>query len=326
MQPRPTWWIARVPSPLMSDGPAFPPPGGAPRPPAGQPVEQPQPEQPQQQPFWKNGIVILIAVAVVVGGVVFYLRRDSGDKNPLTGPEPTLVVPNITMPDISMPTISEPGGDPTPPTIVAPGDNEPGGNAPGGGVPGGNAPSGNFPGGVNDGTVQCTVIGDDTVVLDVTNTESEQSSFVLEIDILDSSGRAIGSDITTINNLRPGERAREETVLYLLDGAPACEVSDVEQYPSPSIDDVSAMTCEVTGVDAFDYIQFTVTATNNSSERGGFLIDTAIMRDGIRIGAGIAPIDDALPGGSGTGEGLSTVTGPAESTTCDVVSAIQTSS
>jgi hypothetical protein len=169
----------------------------------------------------------------------------------------------------------------------------------------------------------CVVKDADTIVLDVTNNSSEQSSYFIDINFLDASGTRLSDETAFIDNLRPGEHAIEEQFVFESSGATACEVAEVDRYASDTSNDVSEVTCAVTGVDFADDITTTLTATNGSSKLSDYFIDAALIRDGIRFGTATGVIENVKPGESAPGEGYSFVDGPVDGVTCETVSVIR---
>ncbi len=86
------------------------------------------------------------------------------------------------------------------------------------------------------------------------------------------------------------------------------------------------VTCETNGVDFADDIASVFTATNGSSETSDYFVTAAFVRDGIRIGTAFGSIENVRPGESAPGDGFSTVDGPDDGVTCDVVDVSRTSS
>jgi hypothetical protein len=172
----------------------------------------------------------------------------------------------------------------------------------------------------------CTLVDSDTVGLDVTNNSSEQSSYLIDVNFLDDAGQRIADETLVLNYLRPDEHAVEEHTVFNAEGAASCEIAEVDRISAQSPDDVTEVTCEVTGTDAIGQIATSMTATNNSSELSDYSIDATLVRDGVRIGSVFAFIENVQPGSSAPGDGLSVVNGPADGVTCEVVHVSRTSS
>ncbi len=170
------------------------------------------------------------------------------------------------------------------------------------------------------------MVDSETMLLDVTNNSSEQSSYIIDVNYLDASGQRVGDESFFINYVRPGERAQEESFAFATEGAASCEIAEVERISAESQDDVSEVTCEVTGVDVIGDISTALNATNGSSELSDYLVTAALVRDGIRIGTVTAVIENVGAGESAPGEGFSTVDGPADGVTCETVDVSRTSS
>ena len=166
----------------------------------------------------------------------------------------------------------------------------------------------------------CAVIDADTIELDLTNNSSKQSSFVIDVNFIDTGGQRVADESFFVNDVRPGERVVEESFAFSLEGAATCEVAEVERFASESPDDTNEVTCEITGVDFADDVAADLVATNGSSELSDYFIDFAVIRDGIRVGSGFASIENVRPGESAPGDGFSFAPGPAAGATCEVVS------
>lgn len=117
----------------------------------------------------------------------------------------------------------------------------------------------------------------------------------------------------------------EEAFAFSATGASGCEIAEVDRVSAESPDDVSEVTCEVTGVDALGDISTSLVATNGSSELSDYLITAALVRD-VRIGTVNAVIENVPPGESAPGAGLSLVDGPADGVSCAVIYVQRTSS
>ena len=172
----------------------------------------------------------------------------------------------------------------------------------------------------------CVVVDDDAIELDVTNNSSKQSTYVVDVNFLDANGQRVADESFFISDLRPGERAVEESFAFSLEGAASCEIAEVERFASESPDDTSEVTCEVTGLDFADDVEAGLVATNGSSGLSDYSINFAIIRDGVRVGTGFSTIENVRAGESAPGDGLTFVPGPAEGATCEVIKVSRTAS
>lgn len=171
-----------------------------------------------------------------------------------------------------------------------------------------------------DDVASCGIIDEDTIQLDVTNHSTTQSSYIVDVDYLDAGGVRISDGSTIVKDLRPGEHAVEAVIVLDAEGASACEIAEVERFETESTHDVGEVTCAVTGLDIFDDIAISFTATNGSSKLSNYVVNAALIRDGIRIATVVGSIENVSPGESASGDGLRTVDGPAEGVTCETVS------
>jgi hypothetical protein len=165
----------------------------------------------------------------------------------------------------------------------------------------------------------CVVVGEDTIRLEVTNNSSKQSSYFIDVNFLDAAGERVGDQTAYINYLRPGEHASEDQYVGETAGGTECEIAEVERYASESPDDLDEVTCDVTGVDFVEDVATVLTATNGSSKLSDYVIEAALVRDGIRIGTASAFIENVKPGESAPSDGFSTADGPAAGVTCEPV-------
>ncbi len=172
----------------------------------------------------------------------------------------------------------------------------------------------------------CGVIDADTIELDVINNSSKQSSYIIDVNFLNDAGERVSDESFFVNDVRPGEHAIEESFAFSLDGAAQCEIAEVERIASESPDDVSEVTCTITGLDFADDVTTDLVATNGSSGLSDYSINFAVLRDGFRTGTGFATIENVRAGESAPGQGFSFASGPAEGATCEVVSVTRTAS
>lgn len=166
---------------------------------------------------------------------------------------------------------------------------------------------------------ECQIIDENTVSFALTNNSSKQSSYIIDANYLDGSGARIGDEPFFVNYIRPGETAVEPSFGVVPDGGVTCEIAEVERFAAESDDDIGEVTCAVAGVDFVDDIATELVATNGSSKLSDYLISFAIVRNDVRVGSGFASIDNVRPGESAPGDGFSSVDGPAEGATCEVV-------
>lgn len=176
-----------------------------------------------------------------------------------------------------------------------------------------------------DDITGCTVAGEDTIDIAGTNNSSKQSSYLLTV-VFTSGGERVSDEPFFINYVRPGESFVENTYAFSLEAADACEVVDVDRNSAESPDDVSEVTCEITGTDVLGSISGKMTATNGSSKDSDYMATAALVRDGVRIGTAMATMENVRPGESAPADMLTTVEGPADGVTCDVVHVERTAS
>ncbi len=162
----------------------------------------------------------------------------------------------------------------------------------------------------------CTVLNEDTIIFEVTNSSSRPSSYHVFVDFLDDAGTRIRGETIMFDLLRAGETARQQQIVFGTYGGTNCEVTAVNRFTVESPDDVAEATCEATGV---EFIETELVATNDSSTTSSYYIIAVITRDGVRVGSSAAVISDVEPGASTSGEGIGTTPGPAEGTSCEVV-------
>jgi hypothetical protein len=172
----------------------------------------------------------------------------------------------------------------------------------------------------------CTLLDDQTVLLDITNNSSKQSSYIIDVNFLDVAGVRVGDEPFIVNHIRPGERALEPSFAFDTAGGATCEIAEVHRNAAESPDDISEVSCEVTGEDVFGDVATKLIAANSSSKLSDYFIDVALIRDGLRFGTGFASIENVRPGESAPDDGFSTADGPAAGVTCDVVYVQRTAS
>lgn len=165
----------------------------------------------------------------------------------------------------------------------------------------------------------CAIVDEFTVSFDVTNNSSKQSSYIIDANYLDEAGTRIGDEPFFMNYIRPGERAVEGSFGSVPENAASCEVAEVERFAAESTGDLSEVTCEVVGLDFADDIDTELIATNGSSGLSDYVINFAVIRDGLRVGSGFGSIENVKAGESAPSQGFSTVDGPTDGVTCEVV-------
>jgi hypothetical protein len=177
-----------------------------------------------------------------------------------------------------------------------------------------------------DDVAPCQWVDSETIVLDITNNSSKQSSYVIDVNFLDADGRRVGDEPFFVNFLRPGERAVESSFVFDSSGGVSCEIAEVERFASESVDDVNEVVCETNGVDFVDDIATVFEASNGSSEVSDYFVTAALVRGGVRIGTAFATIENVRPGESAPGDGFSIADGPDDGVSCEVVDVSRTSS
>ena len=337
----------------MSGDAPLPPPspgGGSTGPPTALPGG---PTGSSPKPWWRRwwaitlaALVVLIIVLAIAGGSSPDNESEDDDNSAATSSTETLAA-NVTNRDDRTNATSTVDGDATstlaPVTEVAGGDDQsnststavdtqsentanaivpdptPPATPNGGPVVGGAADE-------IDDVAPCTLIDSETVLLDVTNNSSEQSSYIIDVNYLDETGQRVGDEPFFVNYVRPGERALEPTFVFDTGGGSACEIAEVDRISAESTGNLAEVTCEVTGVDFGEDIATALTVTNSSSELSDYFVTGTLVRDGVRVGTVSGFIENVQPGASAPGEGFSTVDGPAEGVTCEVVNVDRTSS
>lgn len=172
----------------------------------------------------------------------------------------------------------------------------------------------------------CEFVDAETIVLDITNDSSEQSSYLIDVNFLDDGGQRLGDETFFVNYLRAGERTTEPQFVLDSSGGVACEVAEVDRFASVSDGDVGEVTCEITGLDFLDDIETAFTASNGSSELSDYFVTAALVRDGVRVGTSFGSIENVKPGESAPGDGFSTTDGPVDGVSCEIVNVLRTSS
>lgn len=287
-------------------------------------------------------LVVLAAIAVATdrdrpsGGVTASPATTAADPPPAseppppTDPPPATTLPSTTVEAAPPPATTLPSTtietEPTPETTTPPPDDSrlppttvdvvPAPTDPG--TPG-------DPGDLDD-VGPCVFVDRDTIVLDVTNTSSVQSSYVIDVSFLDDAGERVGDEPFFVDHLRPGERTVEESFVFDSSGGVGCEITEVARFATESPDDVSEVACEVVGVDFVGDVAAAFTASNGSSVPSDYSITAALVRDGVRAGTAWAFIDGVGAGDTVPGDGFSVVPGPADGVECDVVHVIRTPS
>lgn len=167
----------------------------------------------------------------------------------------------------------------------------------------------------------CEIVDRENILLDITNSSSEQSDFIITMNFFDAAGQRIGDEPFFVTYLQPGQRALEESFAFETENpdASTCEVAEVERVASEPSDDTSIATCEVVGVDFADDIDLDLSVTNNGTVTSDYSIDMAIIRDDLRIGTAFGSVENVTPGQSAPSDGFSFVPGPADGVTCEVV-------
>ncbi len=166
--------------------------------------------------------------------------------------------------------------------------------------------------------VSCTVVDDETIVLQMTNDSGTKLSIAPVVVYYDEAGQRLSDDSYFMSNVRPGEELRVEFSSFGNDGS-QCEV--VASNSNEPFEELPAdeATCEVTGVDSFDDLEVLFTIQNITSEVGDFDLVGALIDGGVRIGESTAFIAELAPGDSASKQGFSTTEGSPDSVTCEVV-------
>lgn len=172
----------------------------------------------------------------------------------------------------------------------------------------------------------CQFVDAESIVLDISNDSSEQSSYLIDVNFLDDGGQRLGDETFFVNFLRAGERTTEPQFVLDSSGGVACEVAEVDRFASVSDGNVGEVTCEITGLDFLDDIETAFTASNGSSELSDYFVTAALVRDGVRVGTSFGSIENVKPGESAPGDGFSTTDGPVDGVSCEIVNVLRTSS
>ncbi len=305
--------IPGQPPPPNQPPPPQPPPPQPPAPPIQPPGPPAEPPSDSKKPWWKKWWVIAIGIFVLLIVIASAAGAGSDEGNESSADEPsnTETRAETEAPDEAATTegAEAPAEAETPEATEA---TEPQEEAEATGEAADVGP--------------CTVLDEDTIVFDVTNNSSKQSSYFVDVNFRDDAGERLADETVFVNYVRPGETAREEQFVFDSAGGTTCEIAEVERFAAESSDDVNEVTCEVTGLDFADDIETRLVATNGSSKLSDYSISVAIVRDGIRIGTALGFIENVAPGESAPGDGFSTAPGPLEGTTCETVSVDRTDS
>lgn len=276
----------------MADTAPPPPP-----PPAGDAPPPPPPGSEPKKAIWKRWWFIAIVVVVIIGAIGAAGGGDDEEGDTAAGDTSSSVPEeDADDPAVSDDRPDEPDDEPEPEPEEEP---EPDLSE-------------------ADDIESCTFIDSETLDIAGTNNSSKQSSYFVEV-VFTGGGTRTGDETFFVNYIRPGERFVERAFVFEGDGADACEVASVERVSDESPNDVSEVTCEITGEDVLGDIAGTLTATNGSSESSDYSISVSLVRDGVRIGVGNALTENVRPGESAPTDLFTTVDGPADGVTCDVV-------
>lgn len=169
-----------------------------------------------------------------------------------------------------------------------------------------------------DDIESCALVGDDEVEIRLTNDSSGQSNYLIQVVFQDEAGQRLADEPFFVNHVRPGESVIERQFSFDRAGA-SCVVVEVDRISAESPDDISEVTCEVTGVDVLGDITARFVATNSSSGVSDYLIEAALVRQGVRIGTVSAVTENVAPGESAPTDGFTTTDGPAEGVICEPV-------
>ncbi|MGI9601204.1 MAG: hypothetical protein ACR2QE_04935 [Acidimicrobiales bacterium] len=172
----------------------------------------------------------------------------------------------------------------------------------------------------------CIMVDEDTITLEVANNSSKQSTYIIDVNFLDAAGQRVGDESFFVNHLRSGVRAVEDRYVFDSAGGTDCEIAEVDRFAAESPDDVTEVSCEITGVDAFGDIEVSLRAENGSSRVSDYFINAGLMRGEVRIGSIIGSIENVRPGESAPGDGFSTVDGPADGVRCETIHVQRTAS
>ena len=164
----------------------------------------------------------------------------------------------------------------------------------------------------------CVLVDSGSMQLDVTNTSSERSSYMVEVDVLDPNGTRIGDETVFINHLRPGERSIEDSPIFDTTGGQTCVIARVVRLQSPPSDDLTGVDCLLVEEDPAGTVSVRLTVSNRAPMMASFTVAVALVRDGVRVGTTIASIQDVGPDESGSFVTGITVSDPAASLACEV--------
>lgn len=141
---------------------------------------------------------------------------------------------------------------------------------------------------------------------------------MIDVVYRDEAGQRLADEPFFINHVRSGENVVERQSAFSRAGT-ICAILEVERISAESPDDVAEVTCEVTGVDAIGDIAVRFVATNGSSGVSDYLINAALIRDGLRVGTAFGSVENVAPGESAPTGGFSWADGPADGVTCETV-------
>lgn len=279
-----------------------------------------------------------VAAVIVVLGVIaaFGGDGDGGDDAGESPPAPTAGRVDAGDPASTEPAVDDPTAPPptdpavNPPPATEPPPAEPGATEPPPSEPAASVTPASTTEKIDasepiDDVAPCGLIDDETLVLDVTNQSSGLSSYIIDVVFLDGAGEPVADEPFFVNFVRPGERTVEEAVVFDSGGGASCEIADVQRFDVESSGDLSQVTCEVSGIDFIGDITATFTVSNSSAEMSNYVVSAALVRDGIRNGTAFGFIENVRPGETAVGDGFSTVPGPVDGVTCEVVQVDRTS-
>lgn len=172
-----------------------------------------------------------------------------------------------------------------------------------------------------DDVVSCERTDPQTIVLEVVNSSSDTSSYVITVGFFDDAGNRLADEPMFLNHLRPGERAIEKQFTFDEQGT-VCEVIDVDRFASESTSDdlAQASECEIgADPDALGSIEASLSVTNDSPETSDFAVDVVFIdSDGVRRGSGATYIQAVRSGEIAPGD-VFTVLDHDEGYSCEVV-------
>lgn len=170
-----------------------------------------------------------------------------------------------------------------------------------------------------DDVLGCSVVAEDTILLDVVNNSSKTSDYWITIAYINAEGNRVGDESNLISALRPGEHTIEE-VYSFDDTSASCETISVERTSTAS-EPLDAVTgCNVVGVDVFNDAEAVIEVMNPTSKLRDYWVTVAFIdAAGIRRGTGTATIDAVRPGESAPSDVFTTT--PAEGIVqCEAIS------